>query len=310
MIETRLRQRPRRRSARDLSEWAARMRAMEVRVSAPPTTAGEGEPATGLPFELADESAVDMTDRGARDQAQPVERPMNDSGGTAQDNGGEPTPPDPGHESTDASEPAHDEVLYRAARQAVLDGEKSRARGIYRELLSRNPGHVRARNNLALLLEESGDHDAALEELDRCLLTDPDNTHVLVNRGAVLGSLGRFGEAERDLRRVLRIEPSSAEAHFNLGLVISKKGLWGDAVPYLRRAIELDSSRAAAHLYLGEALNHVDDLDGALRSYQRAVELRPNNAKALYGLGIVLDRLNRPDEAAQMYRRSRELQGP
>ena len=206
-------------------------------------------------------------------------------------------------------EPAAEELLERAAREATERGESHRASGIYSELLKLNPKNVRARNNLALLLDQSGDHEGALEALDSCLEQDPENVQVLVNRGAILGMLKRYVEAERDLREAVRIDPANAESHFNLGIVTVRRALWAEAVPYLRRAVELDGSRAAAYFYLGEALNHVDDLPGALQSYQRATELQPVRAEYFYGVGIMLDRLNRPDEAAQMYRRSREIAG-
>ncbi|UCD24108.1 MAG: tetratricopeptide repeat protein [Gemmatimonadota bacterium] len=206
-------------------------------------------------------------------------------------------------------EPAAEELLERAAREAVEQGDTGRASSIYSELLKLNPHNVKARNNLALLLDQAGDHEGALEALDRCLEQEPENVQVLVNRGAILGTQMRYRDAERDLREAVRIDPANAEGHFNLGVVAVRRALWAEAVPYLRRAVELDSSRAAAYFYLGEALNHVDDLQGALQSYQRATELQPVRAEYFYGLGIILDRLNRPDEAAQMYRRSREIAG-
>jgi tetratricopeptide (TPR) repeat protein len=301
MSDLRFRRRTRRRSARELSARAARLQAQDqpdTRVE-PSTTVGIDD---SLPFELAEGSALDKTDQGKRARVETRGRRADEPGlgGSA-----------PRAVASEADVgPPPEELLFRAARQANAQGELGRAAGIYRELLEINPADVRARTNLALLLDQPGDHEAALAELDRCLEFAPDNAQVLVNRGAVLSALSRFGDAERDLLRALRLDSSNAEAHFNLGLVISRRGLWGDAVPYLRRSIELDSSRAGAYLHLGDALNHVDDLEGALHAYQRAVELRPNNPRALYGLGIVLDRLNRPDEAAQMYRRSRELDGP
>ena len=206
-------------------------------------------------------------------------------------------------------EPDAEELLERAAREATERGDSRRASGIYSELLRLNPKNVKARNNLALLLDHSGDHEGALEALDSCLEQDPENVQVLVNRGAILGMLNRYVDAESNLREAVRIDPANAEGHFNLGIVSVRRALWAEAVPYLRRAVELDGSRAAAYFYLGEALNHVDDLQGALQSYQRATELHPVRAEYFYGLGIILDRLNRPDEAAQMYRRSREIAG-
>ena len=206
-----------------------------------------------------------------------------------------PPPPDP------------IELLYADARAAAEEGRAADAKRLYRDLLAQHPHHVRARNNLALLLDASGDHQGALAELDRALELDPEHTTLLTNRGALLGTLGRYAAAERDLRRVLRVEPANVEALFNLGVVMTKKGLWGEAVPHLRHVTELAADRGAAFYYLGEALNHVDDLLGALAAFQRATELQPGNARALYGLGIIYDRLARPDDAALMYRKSREV---
>lgn len=250
--------------------------------------------------ELDDTEA--MMEPGTRDHEATVDTPVSS----------EPPPRwIPAQEASEAAaptpEPPSDELLFRAARQAELNGAIGRAIGIYRELLDRHESHMVARANLAVLLGRTGQHDAALVQLATCLAQEPDNTDVLVSRAVLLASLTRFTEAERDLQTVLGIEPGNVEAHYHLGLVLSRKGRWADATPYLRRTIELDSSRASAYFYLGEALNHVDDLDGALRCYQRAAELSPNDSRALYGIGIVLDRLNRPDEAAQLYRRSREL---
>jgi len=198
------------------------------------------------------------------------------------------------------------EFLYEEARSAAAEGRPDEAKRLYRRILAERASHVRARNNLALLLDAEGNHQGALAELDRALDTDPENGQLLVNRGALLGAMGRYAAAERDLRKVLRVEPANAEALFNLGVTMTKKGLWCEAIPNLRRVVELEPDRGAAHYYLGEALNHVDDLGGALSSYQRAAELQPGNPRALYGLGIIYDRLARPDDAALMYRRARE----
>ena len=199
------------------------------------------------------------------------------------------------------------ELLYARARREADEARGDEAKRTYRELLTQFPQHLRARNNLALLLDAGGDHQGALEELDRGLELDPDHITLLTNRGAMLGTMGRYAAAERDLRRVLRVEPANVEALFNLGVVMTKKGLWSEAAPLLLHVTELAPERSAAFYYLGESLNHVDDLLGALSAYQRAAELQPSNARALYRLGIIYDRLARPDDAAAMYRKSRAV---
>lgn len=295
--------RGRRRPVAELYATAARLRDAESAIVPGPATSTAPEPippagVRSIPFELSD----GPPDEQAQDQGpDPVFTPAAHANGDSSDERSEQAAPD-------AEEPrASAEVLYGAAREAAGRGEGSRAVRIYRELLALDPGHLKARNNLAIHLDEEGDHERALKELDLCLEIAPDNPEVLVNRGAVYGAMARFPEAERDLYAVLESDPSDAEAHFNLGIVKSRRGLWRDAVPHLRRAIELDTSRAAAYFHLGEALNRIDDLDGALQAFQRSAELRPDNPRAVRGIGIILDRLNRSDEAAQMYRRSREL---
>ncbi|MBI3983483.1 MAG: tetratricopeptide repeat protein [Gemmatimonadetes bacterium] len=227
---------------------------------------------------------------------------------------GPTVPSEPATSATDA-EPAaprtptgaEQDLLCRAAAEAIERGEWRRGAAICREVLDANPGHSEARRYLAWAFEGAGDSERALVELNRALTCDAGDTRARIDRAALLGRRGHYAEAEQDLRVVLERNPANAEACHQLGIVISRKARWRDAVPHLRRAVELDAGRAEAYLSLAEALNHVDDLSGALQAYQRAVELRPNSARALYGLGIVLDRLNRPADAALMYRRSREI---
>src|SRR5215213_9153170 len=70
-------------------------------------------------------------------------------------------------------------AMYARARQCTEAGETREAVAIYRALLAREPRHIRARNNLALLLEKSGDVDGALSELGKALGFDADNVSVL-----------------------------------------------------------------------------------------------------------------------------------
>jgi len=253
---------------------------------APPPDASVGPDGRTGAADAAEASAADAS------EAEPVVAPEPEPIAAAR----EPVPPPP--------DPI--DLRYDEARCAAEAGRCAEARSLYRQILAARPTHVRARNNLALLLDAEGNHQGALAEFDRALEVDPENGTLLVNRGALLGAMGRYAAAERDLKKVLRVEPSNAEALFHLGVVMTKKGLWGEAIPNLRRVVELEPERGAAYYWLGEALNHVDDLGGALASYQRAAELQPGNPRALYGLGIIYDRLARPDDAAHMYRRARE----
>src|SRR3989454_12563687 len=136
--------------------------------------------------------------------------------------------------AAEPSSPAPDDPLYISAKEASERGEIDRAAAAYRELLSRDPKHVKARNNLALILDARGDREGALTELDRALETDPDNAALLLNRAAVLGATVRYAAAQRDLQRVLRGDPANVEALFSLGIVLARRGMWREGTDQLR----------------------------------------------------------------------------
>lgn len=198
------------------------------------------------------------------------------------------------------------EKLYERARGAAESREIKLALRLYKDVLEADPSHLRARNNLALLLESEGDAEGAIAHLTICVEQDSSNLDPLINRAVVFGSCGKYTEAQKDLQEVLERDPGNSEALVNLGVVLSRKGLWSDSAEHLRRSLELDPDNAGAYFHLGVSLNQIDDLEGALQAYQHALALKANHSKTLYGIGVVLDRMNKPLEATQMYRRSRE----
>ncbi len=199
------------------------------------------------------------------------------------------------------------EQLLRRAREAADRNRRGDAIQIYRQLLTIEPGNLAGRNNLALLFEAGGEPEMAIDELNAALRHHPDQVDLLVNRGAIQGTLKRYPEAEADLRRALRLAPGHAGAHYNLGLVLWKKGLPEDASAEFQRAVEKDRDHTAAWYYLGDARNQAGDLPGAQQALEEAVRLDASFSKAYHLLGRVFDRMHRPGEAIEMYRRAREI---
>src|SRR5258705_8962566 len=123
-----------------------------------------------------------------------------------------PAPPPAPPMAAEPPSPVADDPLYVAAREASERGETERAAASYRDLLARDPKHVKARNNLALILDARGDRDGALAELDRALESEPDNPALLLNRAAILGATVRYPAAQRDLQRLLRAAPKDRKS--------------------------------------------------------------------------------------------------
>src|SRR5687768_11233272 len=122
----------------------------------------------------------DTSNRTPHDGDAPDQLPFVDDLHTPAGAAGSAIPGDEAGEPEDSTA-----AMYARARQCTDAGESREAMAIYRALLAREPRHVRARNNLALLLEKSGDVDAALSELGKALGFDADNVSVLCNRAAI-----------------------------------------------------------------------------------------------------------------------------
>lgn len=210
-----------------------------------------------------------------------------------------------------ATEPSTDESpgdrLYRRAVEAATRGRVAEAIQRYRELLTLEPGHVAARNNLSALLETTGDPAEALEQLTQALRVAPDDVNMLVSRGAIHGRLKQYGDAEIDLKRALRLDPQHVQAYLTLGLVLWRKGVPKEAAETLRKGLWLEPDNALAHYYLGEALNQAGDLKGARAALEKSAELAPDHGRTFRLLARVLDRMGRYEEAQAMYRRAREV---
>ena len=206
------------------------------------------------------------------------------------------------------AQPTPEEVLYIAARDATRRGSLSEARRAYTALLARDPQHLRARNNLALLLAEQGDIEGSLRTFQAILERDPDNPELLANRASVLSNAHRFDAAEADLKRAMRLAPDHVETLVQFAVVRSRRGRWREAIEPLRRALALDPAHAAAWYHLGEATNHAELHGESVDAFRHALALAPTMWRAYKGLGNVLDRLGRADEAAAAHRAARDVQ--
>ncbi|MDP1864534.1 MAG: tetratricopeptide repeat protein [Thiobacillus sp.] len=158
----------------------------------------------------------------------------------------------------------HDEALV-LRRLGKIDA----AMGKYRLALERQPGMRIARLQLARLLQESGQADAALSLLKAGYEHQSDGG-LAIAAGRLLGDLGRRDEA----------------------LIWLERGR--------------DSLRPADHALMGALLSQTLRYEESVKAYQRALAAEPNQGGWLLGLGLALESLGRGNEAQVAYRNALE----
>lgn len=168
--------------------------------------------------------------------------------------------------------------------------------------------------NLAILLQEQGQRDAAVARLHRAIEIDPLKVFAHFRLGVVLKEMQKPDEAADSFRRAIQVAPAHATSHAGLGNILSDQGRHEDAFYCFRRAVELMPTNALFHYYLGSAHKQLGRQTEAEASFRRAVKLDPTHPWSHFFLGHVLKEQERLDEAIENFRKAADadpsLAGP
>ena len=149
---------------------------------------------------------------------------------------------------------------------------------------------------------KSGDLKTAERAFRDVVANGGERPFVHHNLGIVLQQRGEHQAALAEFRAAERLDPAFGPAWLLAGVSLLALGRPRDAVTELDRAAELLPGEAAVHLQLADAFERTGNITGVVREYRRLVELGPSNEDYLYRLGKAYLRL-----AQQSYERLRAV---
>ncbi|CAO3363849.1 tetratricopeptide repeat protein [Azospirillum palustre] len=155
-------------------------------------------------------------------------------------------------------DPARTPLLANLGAALQTGRDAAGALEAYREALRLSPDLPEIHNNLARLHQETGNPDAAIEELRRAMAGRPTNQPLpLPLRRALLSLLiaaGRTAEAEAEAFGIARTAPEDAELCFGIAALFLQGGWRDQALPYVRKAIRLAPDLPRNWIAFAEAL--------------------------------------------------------
>ena len=156
--------------------------------------------------------------------------------------------------------------------------------GFYRTTLAQNPGAWMARNNLGLMLAQTGKFPEAIEHFAEAVRVKPDYADAESNLGAAFLELSQPDAAISHLENAVRLTPALVKARVNLGLALRASGREPEAIAQFEEVVRLQPLAAEVFCELGFAYARAGNGPKAIAAFQGALRARPNFNAALQGL--------------------------
>ncbi len=180
-------------------------------------------------------------------------------------------------------------------------GQPAEAERCYRQVIAHHPDHTDALQLLGLILLGQGDHQQAIELMQRSLAINEAQGLVHYNLGTAWEAAGKPQQAIAAYERAIELEPTLAEAHLNLGVALQKRRDLEAAKECFRRALAVRPRYAEAHNNLGFALLASGQAEQALERFDQALTLRSDYPECRRSRARALAQLGRTELAAEAY---------
>jgi tetratricopeptide (TPR) repeat protein len=153
--------------------------------------------------------------------------------------------------------------------------------------------------------------ELALAKLNAWLLTNPNDSNALFDRGLVYEIQRKYANAAIDYEALLRNDPAYYIAYIQLGLVTYELGQFDEAVNWLRQGIAraemAGTNPASAYVRLGEIYEKADQVGPAKQAYQQAIRYDPAIDRLYYFYAKFLENQGEMDAALHAYQEMAEV---
>ncbi|HMD18255.1 MAG TPA: sulfatase-like hydrolase/transferase [Terriglobales bacterium] len=163
-----------------------------------------------------------------------------------------------------------------------------------------NPNFDNAMTGLARALAKLGRADDARGWLQKALRSNPQNYRAWYQTG-LLDAGGDPSAAQSAYEKAIAIQPNFSAGQRELGMIFFQQKSFAAAAPHLEKAIELGLEDARLHNFLGICYNRTNQTLKAVREFQRAIELDPKLADAHLNLAFAHQLLHHTNAAHQEY---------
>lgn len=147
-----------------------------------------------------------------------------------------------------------------------------------------SPAQVNTQLGIAYM--RRGEHEIALEKLQRAVRQDPDYADAHTGLAVLYEQINKPEKALQHYQKAVKLAPDNGDVHNNLGQLLCKQGEYEDAEKHFLKALDDPFYRtpAVAYTNAGACAERVPNPDRAEEFYRAALEEREDYPEALYRL--------------------------
>src|SRR5262245_5241702 len=131
----------------------------------------------------------------------------------------------------------HAKICFTTAESLEQGGKPVEAIGLYEKARQADPKLHQATRRLAVLYDQVGQFDKAVEEYQKAIKQFPKDPDLYNDLGYGYYCRGEWAEAEKSLRKALELNPKHERALMNLGMALGQQQRYQEALAYFERAV-------------------------------------------------------------------------
>lgn len=197
------------------------------------------------------------------------------------------------------AQPSQDAAI-KLANLYTRVGKPEAALQIYRFLITERPNDYLLRAEVARLMNESGQTEAAMKEITGLVSLSPNDAKLLVAAGDIYFK-DKPDVAADYYRKAVEVDAKNNQARVQLGASLVRSMQFEAALPVLADAIARDTSNYAAHANLATAMFKLQRYIDAANEFIWLIRVRPETPASYFFLAISFDRLGDCQRAMRTY---------
>jgi tetratricopeptide (TPR) repeat protein len=163
--------------------------------------------------------------------------------------------------------------MLTAAYESYQRGDYTVAGQKYHEAHIKEPDNRDALLGLAVIAQQQGRDEVALNYYRKVILLDP--LDPIAHAGISRFSSGNLANKESHLKQLISQQPDSAALYFALGNQYVEQARWADAQQAYSNALSMEPENAFFAFTLAISLDHLGQQKSAAKYYQQAIRLSP-----------------------------------